>query len=138
MHKTAEQNFGEGYEGKDVVVENLRQLCVHRVANESNRSWVWWDFVMDFHARCSMKEKKYSNECAEDVIKSLRLSLDKIKECMGDPEADVDNEATKTEQKVQDVWQGTQLLAIDVAAATGLLKRALTSDELTEKEFFLC
>ncbi|KAK7355417.1 hypothetical protein VNO80_14672 [Phaseolus coccineus] len=33
-----------------------------------------------------------------------------------------------------DVWQGTQLLAIDVAAAMGLLKRALIGDELTEKE----
>lgn len=30
--------------------------------------------------------------------------------------------------------QGTQLLAIDVAAAMGLLKRALTGDELTKKE----
>ncbi|KOM34511.1 hypothetical protein LR48_Vigan02g066100 [Vigna angularis] len=33
-----------------------------------------------------------------------------------------------------DVWQGTQLLAIDVAAATGLVRRALIGDELTEKE----
>lgn len=66
-----EQDFGVGYEGKDVVFENLRQLCVHRVANETNRSWVWWDYVTDFHIRCSMKEKKYSKECAEDVIKSL-------------------------------------------------------------------
>ncbi|KAG1342325.1 hypothetical protein COCNU_05G005540 [Cocos nucifera] len=35
---------------------------------------------------------------------------------------------------ILDVWQGTQLLAIDVAAAMVLLKRALTGDELTEKE----
>lgn len=34
----------------------------------------------------------------------------------------------------QDVWQGTQLLAIDTAAATGLLRRVLIGDELTEKE----
>lgn len=34
----------------------------------------------------------------------------------------------------QDVLQGTQLLAIDVAAALGLLRRSLTGDELTEKE----
>ena len=34
----------------------------------------------------------------------------------------------------QDVWQGTQLLAIDVAAATGLIRRVLIGDELTEKE----
>ncbi|XP_030550062.2 vacuolar-sorting receptor 6 [Rhodamnia argentea] len=96
-----EQDFGEGYDGKDVVLENLRQLCVHRVAKESNRSWVWWDYVTDFHIRCSMKEKKYSKHCGEDVIKSLGLPIDKIKRCMGDPEADVENEVLKTEQEVQ-------------------------------------
>ncbi|RVX11912.1 hypothetical protein CK203_009681 [Vitis vinifera] len=36
--------------------------------------------------------------------------------------------------KRMDVWQGTQLLAIDVAAATGLIRRVLIGDELTEKE----
>ncbi|XP_068640699.1 vacuolar-sorting receptor 6-like [Aristolochia californica] len=96
-----EQDFGEGYEGKDVVIENLRQLCVHRVANESGRSWVWWDFVTDFHIRCSMKEKKYSKECGEEVIKSLGLPLEKILKCMGDPDANVDNEVLKNEQERQ-------------------------------------
>lgn len=66
-----EQDFSEGYQGKDVVFENLRQLCVHRVANETNRSWVWWDYVTDFHIRCSMKRNRYSKQCAEDVMKSL-------------------------------------------------------------------
>lgn len=69
-----EQDFGEGYEGKDVVFENLRQLCVHRVANESKRSWVWWDYVTDFHIRCSMKEKRYSKDCAEDVMRTLGMN----------------------------------------------------------------
>ncbi|MQL68263.1 hypothetical protein Taro_000530 [Colocasia esculenta] len=96
-----EGDFAEGYEGKDVVMENLRQLCVHRVANESHRPWVWWDFVTDFHVRCSMKKKTYSKECAEEVVKSLDLPLDKIKDCMGDPEADVENVVLKTEQDLQ-------------------------------------
>ncbi|KAK6254256.1 hypothetical protein QUC31_015976 [Theobroma cacao] len=96
-----EQDFGEGYQGKDVVFENLRQLCVHRVANESKRSWIWWDYVTDFHIRCSMKEKRYSKECAEDVMRSLDLPIEKIKKCMGDPEADVENEVLKTEQERQ-------------------------------------
>lgn len=34
----------------------------------------------------------------------------------------------------QDVLQGTQLLAIDVAAAMVLLRRVIIGDELTEKE----
>ncbi|CAH1436705.1 unnamed protein product [Lactuca virosa] len=96
-----EMDFGEGYNGKDVVFENLRQLCVHRVANETNRSWVWWDYVTDFHIRCSMKKKKYSKECAEEVIKSLGLSREKIQKCMGDPEADVENEVLNIEQESQ-------------------------------------
>ncbi|KAL5731275.1 Vacuolar-sorting receptor 7 [Ranunculus cassubicifolius] len=96
-----EQDFREGYEGKDVVVENLRQLCVHRVANESNRPWVWWDFVTDFHIRCSMKENRYSKECAEDVMNQLNLDIEKIKKCMGDPEADAVNPVLKSEQDLQ-------------------------------------
>ncbi|KAG5567337.1 hypothetical protein RHGRI_002788 [Rhododendron griersonianum] len=40
----------------------------------------------------------------------------------------------KLKETSTDVWQGTQLLAIDVAAALGLLKRVLMGDELTDKE----
>lgn len=70
-----DQNVDAGYDGKDVVIENLRQLCVHRVANESGKPWLWWDFVTDYHVRCSMKEKKFSKQCAQDVVKSLGNSI---------------------------------------------------------------
>uniref|UniRef100_A0A7C8Z4V6 Uncharacterized protein n=1 Tax=Opuntia streptacantha TaxID=393608 RepID=A0A7C8Z4V6_OPUST len=40
----------------------------------------------------------------------------------------------KLKETSTDVLQGTQLLAIDVAAAMGLLRRAIIGDELTEKE----
>ncbi|GKV24531.1 hypothetical protein SLEP1_g34133 [Rubroshorea leprosula] len=96
-----ELDFDTGYQGKDVLLENVRQLRVHRVANESNRSWVWWDYVTDFHIRCSMKNKRYSKECAEDVMKSLDLPIEKIKNCMGDPEANRENEVLKKKQELQ-------------------------------------
>ncbi|PWZ07847.1 Vacuolar-sorting receptor 6 [Zea mays] len=96
-----EGDFGAGYEGKDVVVENLRQLCVHRVANETGCPWAWWDYVMDYKIRCSMKEKKYTKTCAEDVVTALGLDLKKVLECMGDPEADADNAVLSKEQEDQ-------------------------------------
>lgn len=74
-----ELDFSQGYQGKDVVLENLRQLCVHRVANETNRSWIWWDYVSDFHIRCSMKQKRYSKDCAEEVMRSLGKKTKKPK-----------------------------------------------------------
>lgn len=66
-----EQDFSRGYDGKDVVVQNLRQVCLFRVANESGKPWLWWDYVTDFSIRCPMKEKKYTKECADEVIRSL-------------------------------------------------------------------
>jgi len=66
-----EQDFTKGYDGKDVVVQNLRQACVYRVMNDTGKPWVWWDYVTDFAIRCPMKEKKYTKECADGIIKSL-------------------------------------------------------------------
>ncbi|KAK1291708.1 Vacuolar-sorting receptor 1 [Acorus calamus] len=96
-----EQDFSRGYEGKNVVIENLRQLCVFKVASESKRPWAWWDYVTDFQIRCPMKKKKYNKECADTVIKSLGLDRKKVEDCMGDPNADSDNPVLKAEQDAQ-------------------------------------
>ncbi|KAI4318764.1 hypothetical protein MLD38_032433 [Melastoma candidum] len=96
-----EQDFSSGYDGKDVVIENLRQLCVFRLANETSKPWIWWDYVTDFQIRCPMKEKKYNKECADGVLKSLGLDIKKIEKCMGDPNADSDNPILKEEQDAQ-------------------------------------
>lgn len=66
-----EQDFTRGYDGKDVVIQNLRQACVFRVANETGKPWLWWDYVTDFAIRCPMKEEKYTKECADQVIRTL-------------------------------------------------------------------
>lgn len=96
-----EQDFSTGYDGKDVVVENLRQLCVFNVTNEIKKPWIWWDYVTDFHIRCPMKDKKYNKKCAETVIKSLGLEVKKIDKCMGDPNDDSDHPLLKMEQDSQ-------------------------------------
>ncbi|KAF5471434.1 hypothetical protein F2P56_008225 [Juglans regia] len=96
-----EQDFSRGYDGKDVVVQNLREVCFFKVANESGKPWLWWDYVADFAIRCPMKEKKYTEDCSNQVIQSLGLDLKEIKKCVGDTTADVDNPLLKAEQDAQ-------------------------------------
>ncbi|KAM0941161.1 putative EGF-like calcium-binding domain, PA domain, Thioredoxin-like superfamily [Dioscorea sansibarensis] len=96
-----EQDFSKGYDGKDVVVQNLRQVCVFKVANESGKPWLWWDYVSDFSIRCPMKENKYTKECAEEVIRSLGVDIRKVNDCVGDPDADKENPVLKAEQDAQ-------------------------------------
>lgn len=69
-----EQDFSRGYDGKDVVIQNLRQACFFKVTNESGKPWLWWDYVTDFAIRCPMKLKKYNEDCANNVIQSLGRS----------------------------------------------------------------
>ncbi|KAI3666815.1 hypothetical protein L6452_41852 [Arctium lappa] len=96
-----EQDFSKGYKGKDVVVQNLRQACLYKVANESGNPWIWWDYVTEFATRCSMKNNKYTKDCTEEVIKSLGVDIKKIDECVGDPESDAENAILKAEQEAQ-------------------------------------
>ncbi|KAF9680111.1 hypothetical protein SADUNF_Sadunf06G0086200 [Salix dunnii] len=69
--------------------------------SKGKKPWLWWDYVTDFSIRCPMKEKKYTKECADQVIQSIGVDLKKIDACIGDPEADVENEVLKAEQDVQ-------------------------------------
>lgn len=96
-----EQDFSRGYDGKDVVIQNLRQACFFKVAKENGKPWQWWDYVTDFSIRCPMREKKYNKECADRVIKSLGYDVKKIDQCIGDVEADQDNPVLKAEQEAQ-------------------------------------
>lgn len=47
--------------------ENLRQLCVYRLANETGKPEQWWDYITRFGAECAMKDKNYNAKCAEKV-----------------------------------------------------------------------
>lgn len=66
-----EQDFSRGYDGKDVVVQNLRQACFFKVANDSGKPWQWWDYVTDFAIRCPMRAHRYTEECSDQVVQSL-------------------------------------------------------------------
>ncbi|XP_052174266.1 vacuolar-sorting receptor 1-like [Diospyros lotus] len=96
-----EQDYRTGYDGRDVVVENLRQACLFKVANESGKPWLWWDYVTDFAIRCPMKEHKYNKDCANEIIKSLGMDVKKVDECIGDTDEDVENPVLKAEQEAR-------------------------------------
>ena len=51
--------IGDGVEGKDVVMENLRQMCIWKVLNDNVRRgskrtelMKWWCYANDFSDQC--------------------------------------------------------------------------------------
>ena len=49
------------------VQENLRQLCVFQLANQSGQSYRWWEYVTKFGEECTMAGNQYNEACAERV-----------------------------------------------------------------------
>ncbi|XP_076893654.1 uncharacterized protein LOC143545704 [Bidens hawaiensis] len=81
--------------------------------------------------------KKEPDSFDKDDIKMANYSKDaEGVQLVKVPEEDdiIGRSITKFKETATDVLQGTQLLAIDVAAAVGLLRRVLIGDDLTEKE----
>ncbi|GJX69795.1 LETM1-like protein [Tanacetum coccineum] len=76
------------------------------------------------------QEKNTRDVLAEYSSESKGMQLVKVQE----KENFVGKSIIRFKEATTDVLQGTQLLAIDVAAAMGLLIRVLTGDELTEKQ----
>lgn len=76
----------------------------------------------------SADPNEYEEEKFQMAAESAQMVRQKKKENI------IEKSLDKLKESTTDVWQGTQLLAIDVAAATELLRRTVIRDELTEKE----
>ncbi|XP_076929925.1 uncharacterized protein LOC143594518 [Bidens hawaiensis] len=75
----------------------------------------------------NIKIAEYSSNYSKDAEGVQLVKVEEKDDIIG-------RSISKFKGTTTDVLQGTQLLAIDVAAATGLLRRVIIGDELTDKE----
>ncbi|XP_074589370.1 uncharacterized protein LOC141845213 isoform X2 [Curcuma longa] len=116
-----------------VTIDNLDEE-----SNEIRRFKLLRDELIELERRVQRSTDESRNEEQPDFTdkKGKQASANKHHILVPAPEKEniVAKSLTKIKETTTDVWQGTQLLAIDVSAAVALLKRAASGDELTEKE----
>lgn len=84
-----EDDLENGYDGRDVIQENLRQLCFFQQVNRTGHPWYWWDYVTKFGDRCSMASGNYDVACAESVaVETPGVDIAELRACVGDPNQD--------------------------------------------------
>jgi hypothetical protein len=97
-----DDDLSHGYSGADVVIDNLRALCVFDAANKTGTPWLWWDFVSQFASACSMDSGKFAaKSCAEDVVRKVGVDLSKVNACIGDTNADITNSILEAQISAQ-------------------------------------
>ncbi|XP_024985590.1 uncharacterized protein LOC112521126 isoform X2 [Cynara cardunculus var. scolymus] len=108
-------------------------------SNEIQRFELLRNELIELERRVERSAKQSENE--EEDIRMADDPADYSKDAEGvlvvkvpEKENIIGRSISKLKGTTTDVLQGTQLLAIDAAAATGLLRRTLIGDELTDKE----
>lgn len=101
-----EEDFSTGYNGRDVVQENLRQLCLFKQAKKDNKPWLWWDYLNKFRDQCKMEDNKYDEECAERIFLhvgggDLPGGVEQWRACFKSEDEDTTNAVLEAEQVAQ-------------------------------------
>jgi len=82
------------YTGFDVVMENLRQLCIYETAKDKVIHREWWDYVTTFYDDCMAPDleeyhkthiktfKDFSQKCSDAVMKKVGIDSAAVEQCV--------------------------------------------------------
>eukprot|EP00456_Euglypha_rotunda_P062039 TRINITY_DN5202_c0_g1_i22.p1 TRINITY_DN5202_c0_g1~~TRINITY_DN5202_c0_g1_i22.p1 ORF type:complete len:366 (+),score=29.69 TRINITY_DN5202_c0_g1_i22:86-1183(+) len=75
-------NLNTGLNGMDIVAENLRQICIFQEMNDTNRPWLWWDYVSAFQTNCSGSKDTWTTTCSNNILTTLNVNVDHVTICI--------------------------------------------------------
>lgn len=71
-------------DGSIVVYESIKQKCIYNYAFEASdtkKRKLFWDFMEKFYEKC-ICEETFSEECSNEVLKSIKIPLEEIDNCI--------------------------------------------------------
>lgn len=65
--------------GRDIVYENLRQLCVYRQTESKDDYAIWFNYVKYYNELCA---GEITDVCIEEAMKRAKVNINTVKNCM--------------------------------------------------------
>lgn len=80
------KSFTQNIKGKDIIMEDLRQSCLHNQLKHNTESstgseWVWWDYMKYVHQECF---DFITKECSEEAHKDIGVDFHETENCVKD------------------------------------------------------
>ena len=79
-----DHDLGAGISGADVVLENLRQMCVFDIAHADKKTYLWWKYVNSFRAECAIRNQVNEACFRRAASKVPEISVDRVLQCVAD------------------------------------------------------
>jgi hypothetical protein len=128
-----DDDLDRGISGADVVLESLRRLCIWEEYGTDGVGLPWWDYVVEFLARCDAEEYFTNEDCIKDAMKRSNIEFNAIDRCMekaGGTEGDVEN--TILEGSLDSREQSGVVILPSFFVNQAPLRGALTTGEVFE------
>lgn len=78
-----DNDLDHGISGADVVTESLRRLCIwNHYGAKDGVGEVFWDYITEFMARCSISDYFASDDCIRDAYKHAGVDGPVVDRCM--------------------------------------------------------
>lgn len=67
--------------GREIVMEDLRQICVSKVSRKQGNPSLWWDYILEF-SKCD--ENNFNEKCANQALKNSGINELEVHNCIED------------------------------------------------------
>ena len=67
--------------GRDIIMEDLREVCLQKLLVDEGRSQDWWNYMKYVHSRCY---DSITEDCSKLAHKQISFEYDKTMGCVGD------------------------------------------------------
>jgi len=66
--------------GRDIITEDLRQICAFKVCNATGQTYKWFDYVSRFNDTCTTKAT-WTAACANNALTYANISVNDVNSC---------------------------------------------------------
>ena len=70
-----------------LIRENIRERCIYDISGDLADEWddkFFWNYLYFIHRVCLVPNMTITDHCAEKMMKSIGIPVDKVNECMED------------------------------------------------------
>jgi hypothetical protein len=67
-------------DGKDILLEDLRQKCTWKIAYETDRPNLYWEYMISFYENC-YKVNSFTEKCSYELL-DINAGISNIEECL--------------------------------------------------------
>lgn len=66
-------------QGKDIIMEDLREICLHQILLKENNEQQWWEYMKYVHRMCY---EEVNEDCSKMAHKQFNLNYTATEECV--------------------------------------------------------